>query len=120
MKKIKNTLLTWLITFPKLIWEIILFTLNLPRFFYLFFHGLRITAVSYSKLLDGMSSRQKTIDSLFKKNLSEQQATRIFRILLNQTIELNKEQERLFSGLFGIFIAILALFISMIALLLNK
>lgn len=120
MKNAKRNIKDWLSIFPNLLWEIVLFILNLPRYFYLFFHGLRVSSVSYSKLLDAISSRKKSIDSLFEAKLDEQKTTHIFRTLLNEAIELNKEQEKLFTGLFGIFIAILALFISIIALLIKR
>ena len=120
LEKLQKKIIDWLSVFPKLAYEIILFILKTPYYFYLFFHGLRITSVSYAKLLNGISSRKKSIDNLFQAKLDAQKTTHIFRALLNDTIELNKEQEKLFTGLFGIFIAILALFISIIALLLSK
>lgn len=120
MKKIINTLLAWLTTFPKLIWEIILFILNLPYFFYLFLHGLRVASVSYSQLLRGISSRKKTIDRVFDGKTDTRAVNRIWRTLHSEIVELSKEQEKLFTGLFGIFIAILALFISIIALLIKR
>src|SRR5258706_13320533 len=113
-KKIQKQILNELVVFPKLIWEIILFTLHIPHYFYLFFHGLRITSDSYSKLLDAISSRKNTIDNLFKKNIDSQETTKIFRALLNQLIELKQDQDRLYAGILGVFIAILALFISII------
>ena len=120
MKNTKINLKVWFSIFPNLLWEVILFVLNLPRYFYLFFHGLRVSSASYEKLLNAISSRKKSIDNLFEAKLDEQKTTHIFRTLLNDTIELNKEQERLFTGLFGIFVAILALFISIIALLIKR
>ncbi len=120
MKNIKRNLKIWFTLFLKLVWEIILFFLNLPRYFYLFLHGLRVTSTSYSKLLDAISSRKKTIDNVFKSKIDAQEVNRIWRTLHNEIVELNKEQEKLFTGLFGLFIAILALFISIIALLIKR
>lgn len=119
-KKLKKDFVNWLWIFPKLLYELVLFFLSIPRYFYLFFHGLRITVDSYSKLLGGLSTYQKAIDDLFKSKLNEQKTTEIFRKLLNETIRLKSEQEKSFTALFGIFIGILALFISIIAVLLKR
>ncbi len=120
VKKYKKSFVDWLLLFPKLLLEILLFVLNIPKFCYLFLLGFRTTIDSYSKLIDGLSTIQKSIEHLFETKLNEQQVATVFRKLLKETQRLNLEQEKSFSALFSIFIAILALFISIIALLFRR
>lgn len=120
VEKVQKNVIDWLHVFVDLIYELLLFLLKLPYYLYLFFHGLRITATSYSEILDAIASRKGTIDRVFKAKIDEQETTRIWRTIYNEILKLRKEQEQLFTGLFGVFIAILALFISIVALLLKK
>lgn len=120
MKNKKTLLKEWVAIFPKLACEIVLFFLNIIRYFYLFLHGLRISFDSYSKLLKGVEENEKAIDELFKAKLDEQKTTKSFIYFLNEKGRLLAEQEKLFATLFGIFIAIMALFISTLAILVKK
>ncbi len=119
--RIKKLTFDWLKVFPKLVYEIGYFLLNIPRYLLLFFSGLRISANSYSKLLGAIQTTKNAIDRLFENKPEDpQQTTRLFRSLLNEQIRLGKEQEKLFTALFGVFVAILALLISIITLLIKR
>jgi len=119
--RIKKLTFDWLKVFPKLVYEIGYFLLNIPRYLLLFFSGLRISANSYSKLLGAIQTTKNAIDRLFENKPEDpQQTTRLFGSLLNEQIRLGKEQEKLFTALFGVFVAILALLISIITLLIKR
>jgi len=123
MKKVKliiNGFVTWACILFDLICEIFLFIIKLPYYLYLFFYGLRITTKSYSDLLSGLEDIKKSKKELFESRVSEQTLTGYYTHLLKEIKRLQEEQEKSFATLFGIFIAVLALFISIIALLIKR
>ncbi|MDP2649347.1 MAG: hypothetical protein Q8P10_00730 [bacterium] len=100
----------WLFSWVFLIFEFSKFIFNLPQYFGRIFEGFNIFAKSYNGLVAGLKSFQKTWSANKNPN------TKTVQYYINETIRLRKEQEKMFSGLSTIFIAILALVISVIAI----
>jgi hypothetical protein len=120
-KKYYLVIVSWLRIFPRLFWEIIQFFINIPLYLYKFFLGLRLFSESYDGILDGLETQKKFGEHLKNsKNIDVKSYTSLIRQLVNETNRLKDIQERMFTGLFGILIAVLALFISVLALLIRK
>ncbi len=110
----------WLKTLLELICEIILFVLNIHYYFRLFLYGLRLSAGSYQELLKTLADRRSAIDNVAHSKIDSREATKMLLDILNDITKLEKEQEKLFSSIFGIFIAVTALIVSLITLLVKK
>ena len=114
-----KTIRIWIKTFILLAWEIILFLLNLPKYLYQFFKGLRIFSQSYSGIIQALEDQKIHGSELRNTKLSQNDFANIMHKWINETIRLHEEHEKMFGGLFGILIAVIALFISTIALLIK-
>lgn len=119
LRQIENSIKEWIVILFKLFWEIVLFLINIPQYLYKFFSGLRIFAESYDGIIKGLETQQKFLNSLTQSRVNEQSLAQMLREYIRETTRLKKIQEEMFTGLFGILIAVLALFISVIALLIN-
>lgn len=106
--------------FPKLIGEILLFIVNAPLYLYKFFSGLRLFADSYDGIITGLETQKKFGESLMKSKVKEEEFSKLVSQLASETIRLKKIHDEMFTGLFGVLIAVLALFISILALFIKK
>lgn len=96
--------------------EVILFAIHLPVYLAQFLKGLRIFSKSYEGLLKGLEAQQKFFDQTKGKNAS----TTTIANIINEIIRLKYEQEKMFNQLFSIFIATVALIVSILTLVVNK
>lgn len=99
----------------KFIWEIILFIINLPIYIKRFLEGLRTFSKSYDEIIKSSREGKEELTRKANGNMSDE----IFAKFANKIIELKNEQEKMFNQLFGIFVATLALIISICALIIN-
>lgn len=118
--KIIKNIIEWFGLFIKLINEILLFLLNIPLYLSLFFYGLRASIDEYLKIARAVESKEKSIDYLFKARMNEIETTKLFAKLHNQKIRLIDRRDKLYYSLFPSLIAVLALFISLISLVIKK
>ncbi|MFZ5366360.1 MAG: hypothetical protein ACOZBZ_03630 [Patescibacteria group bacterium] len=103
----------WLHSWLFFVKEFLKFIVNLPEYFGKVFEGFNVFAESYRGLVEGLKSYQKTWHNAKTVNAED------VKYFINETIRLKKEQEKMFSGLSTIFIAILALVISILAIVLK-
>lgn len=103
----------WLRSWLFFIKEFFKFIFNLPEYFGRVFEGFNIFAESYRRLVEGLKSHQQSWDNIKPRD------AKTVRYFVNETIRLRKEQEKMFSGLSTVFIAILALVISILAIVLK-
>lgn len=113
VRKLFIYLKIWLRSWLFFIKEFLKFIVNLPEYFSRVFEGFNVLAESYRGLVEGLKSYQKTWRSA--KTITAEDA----KYFINETIRLKKEQEKMFSGLSTVFIAILALVISILAIILR-
>lgn len=103
--------------------ELLLFLWNLPSYLTKFFKGLRIFSESYDGILKRSEELQETykkmdLNKTFGNNIKA--STEFIVDNRNQLLELKKEQEQMFNQLFSIFIATVAMIISILALIIKK
>lgn len=115
-KEIKNLLQP----IPLLLWEMGLFILNLPRYLYQFLRGLRHFSKSYRGMLRALEESDMFEERLKTAKLDPATFRKEVRTWVNETIRLNTEHERMFTQLFGALVAILALLISILALMIGR
>jgi len=116
LRIIRKKIIIWVLEFPKLVIEIFLFFLNLHKYLRQFFSGLRIFSESYSGLTESLKSQKELLDKFTWNRENQKSAAKDMKEWVNKTIELNKEHDKMFATLFGILIAVLSLFISILAL----
>lgn len=105
----------WLIGFIKLPGELFLFILNLPIYIKRFLEGLRILSRTYDEITKGLREGKEELTRKAYGNMADEP----FMRLANKILELENTQEKMFNQLFGIFIATLALVISICTLIIN-
>lgn len=115
MKNIGNYLID-------LLRESFLFIFYMPSYMARFLKGLRIFSESYDEILKNLEEQQKiykgtNLEKTFGENIKA--ATEFIKNYSNEILRLKKEQEKMFNQLFSIFIATVALIISILALILK-
>ena len=110
----------WLLMWPKLFWEIFLFFVNIPHYLYNFFSGLRLFSESYDRIILILKEQQRLMENVKSRNNKNLEDIKTMVELISRVEGYKKEQQEIFTGLFGILIAVLALFISVSAFLIRK
>jgi hypothetical protein len=105
----------WLIECLKFLKEIILFIVNLPIYLKRFLEGLRIFSKSYDEIINALKLKQEVLTRNDLRGINAE----TIASLTNEITRLKNEQEKMFGQLFSIFIASLALIISICALIIN-
>ena len=111
---------SWFKSVLNLFIELILFIVNIPKYLYQFFKGLRLFSQSYTGIIEALEVQKDRVNIFIDANPTTNTAAKIMTEWINENIRLQKEHENMFSSLFGILIAVLALFISILALLLSR
>ncbi len=115
-----QNILVWILYWHKLLLELLWFITNFNRYLYQFFSGFRQFSNSYAGIITGLESLKKLSKNIQKSRLIEDDFRTLIQTTVDETVRLTKIHDEKYTGLFGLLIATLALFISVITLLITK